>query len=329
MKPGHDRGHSSMILALIWGAAAIAAFLYSHQQNIPAAIGLRAFPAFLLEVTFFYVLGAERVRARIERLPRAVVAFLLMVAAVAPYCAASVALGSFQWESLAEIAVFAAAVAFWYILLPHRAPADLLFLFLVALVWLTRVFQPLYISPHPRLPLYVLGQLMWIRTAAFALLSVRRVGGVGFGFWPGASEWKIGLMYYVLFLPVAAPLASAIGFAKPHLVSGGWERMALLATGTFFGILWVTALAEEFFFRGLLQQWLGAWLGSEWAGLAVASLLFGSAHLWFRSFPNWRFAALAAVSGIFYGMAFRQARSIRASMVAHALTVTTWRLFFS
>jgi len=318
-----------MILALIWVAAAIAAFLYSYQQNIPADIALRTFPAFLLEVTFFYVLGVERARARVERLPRAVVALMLTLAAAAPYCAASLALGSFEWRSLAEIAAFAAVAAFWYVLLPHKAPADLLFLFFLALIWLTKTLQPLYLSPYPKLPLNVLGQLMWIRTAAFALLSVRRVKGVGFGFWPEAKEWRIGLLYYVLFLPVAAPLAFAIGFAKAHFAVGGWERITLLALGTFFGILWVTALGEEFFFRGLLQQWLGVWLGSEWAGLAVASLLFGSVHLWFRSFPNWRFAALAAVSGIFYGLAFRQARSIRASMVAHALTVTTWRLFFS
>lgn len=318
-----------MILALIWVAAAIAAFIYSHQQNIPTAIALRAFPAFLLEVSFFYVLGTERLRTRIDRLPRAGVAFLLTVAAVAPYCAASLALGSFDWGSLAEIAALAAVAAFWYVLLPHKAPVDLLFLVFLALVWLTKVLQPLYVSPHSKLPLNVLGQLMWIRTAAFALLSVRRVSGVGFGFWPEGREWRIGFLYYVLFLPVAAPLAFAIGFAKAHLAVGGWERMTLFALGTFFGILWVTALGEEFFFRGLLQQWLSQWLGNEWVGLAVASLLFGSVHLWFRSFPNWRFAALAAVSGIFYGLAFRQARSIRASMVAHALTVTTWRLFFS
>jgi len=52
-------------------------------------------------------------------------------------------------------------------------------------------------------------------------------------------------------------------------------------------------------------------------------------HLWYRPFPNWRIAILAAVAGVFYGLAYRQARSIRASMVTHALTVTAWRLFFT
>jgi membrane protease YdiL (CAAX protease family) len=71
------------------------------------------------------------------------------------------------------------------------------------------------------------------------------------------------------------------------------------------------------------------WLKNDWAGLVAASLLFGSVHVWTGDFPNWRFAAVAATAGLFYGMAFRRARSIRASMVSHALTVTTLRVFFS
>jgi membrane protease YdiL (CAAX protease family) len=90
--------------------------------------------------------------------------------------------------------------------------------------------------------------------------------------------------------------------------------------------MWVVALGEEFLFRGLLQQWTAVWFGNEWLALALASLLFGAVHLWSR---GWQFAFLAAVAGVFYGLAFRQAKSIRASMVTHALTVTTLRLFYS
>ena len=98
---------------------------------------------------------------------------------------------------------------------------------------------------------------------------------------------------------------------------------------TFFGTLWVLALGEELFFRGLLQQWMCGWLKNDWAGLFATALVFGSVHLWYGVFPNWRFAVLAAVAGVFYGLAFRQGKGIRASMVTHALTVTTWRTFFS
>jgi membrane protease YdiL (CAAX protease family) len=91
----------------------------------------------------------------------------------------------------------------------------------------------------------------------------------------------------------------------------------------------VVALGEEFFFRGLLQQWLTKWTASPMAGVIAASILFGSVHLFYRQFPNWRFATLASLAGLFYGAAFNRAKSIKASMVAHALVVTTWRIFFS
>ncbi len=318
-----------MVLPLVWVACAIAAYGYSQQQDIPWTTALAAFPAFLLEATFFYALGSERLRTRIESMPRAAVAAALTLAAVAPYCAASLALGSFRWQSLVSIAALAAMASFWYVALPHRPASDVVFLLMMALVMLVKLPHRFYVSPHPKLPLDTLGQLMWIRTGAFAMLSVRRVQGVGFGFWPSPREWKIGGIYYVLLVPAAAALGWAIGFARPHAPALDWQRATLLAAGTFFGILWVVALGEEFFFRGLLQQWMTAWLSSEAGGLVATSLLFGAVHLWFRAFPNWRFAALAALAGLFYGLAFRQARSIRASMVAHALTVTTWRMFFS
>jgi hypothetical protein len=62
--------------------------------------------------------------------------------------------------------------------------------------------------------------------------------------------------------------------------------------------------------------------------LLIASLVFGGVHLWFRMFPNWRWALLAGVLGWFCGRARNQAGSIRAGMVTHALAVATWRGFF-
>jgi membrane protease YdiL (CAAX protease family) len=320
-----------MILALplFWLVSAAAGYLYSQQRGIPSGIALAALPAFLLEATFFLTLGVERWRARLEKLPPAGVAMALTAAAVAPYCAASLAFRSFQWQSLAGIALLAAVVSFWYVVLPHQPAVDLLLLVLMAAVVLTKAFTGFYIRPDPKLPLEALGQAMWIRTGAFALLSVRRVKGIGFGFWPSLREWIIGGSYFAMLVPVAGALAWWIGFASPHAPVSAWEKTLSLVVLTFFGTLWVLALGEEFFFRGLLQQWMGSWLRNEWLGLIVTSILFGSVHLWYGSFPNWRFAALAAVAGVFYGLAFRHAGSIRASMVTHALTVTTWKVFFS
>ncbi len=287
-------------------------------------------PAFLLEVTFYALLASERARARFERLPPVLFAVLLTVSASLPYCLATRALGTFEWRNLGWIVTLAGAVSFWYILLPKKPAADLLLLVFMATVWLLPgTFKQWYVSPYPKLYLPVLGQLMWFRTGLFAMLTIRRVEGVGFGFWPTGREWKIGAVHFAIFLPLAAILARLIGFASPRMPVLGWEKTSLLAIGTFFGSLWVVALAEEFFFRGLLQQWLTAWMRSEWVGLIAASLLFGSVHVFYRAFPNWRFAAMAALAGVCYGLAFRRARSIRASMVTHALVVTTLKILFS
>ncbi len=316
-------------LALLWVGSIIAAYFYSEQNHIPLNLAAAALPAFLLEATFYFVLGVERWRARLEKLSPAGVAAVLTLAAVAPYTAAGLEFGFFRWQSLGIIALLAGVVSFWYVLLPHTPATDLLFVLLMAAVYLANFERTEYIDPYPKLQLDVLGKVMWIRTGAFAMLSVRRMKGVGFGFWPRREEWVIGLAYFGLFLPVAAFAGWMVKFGSPHAPHSGTIKLLVLAVGTFFGVLWVLALGEEFFFRGLLQQWIGTWLKSEWIGLAFASILFGLAHLWLHAFPNWQMVAMATVAGVFYGLAFRQARSIRASMVTHALTVTAWKMFFS
>lgn len=318
----------TVILPLFLAACAIAGYLYSLQQHIPTGTTLAVLPAFLLEACFFYVLAVDSARARIEKRRPAAAGLALTVAAAAPYLVATVALGTFRWQSLAWIVGLAAVVSFWYVVLPHTPAADILFLVFMAVVWLSKILHHSYLpNPHPRVPMDALAQLMWFRTGIFAMVCVRKASGIGFGFWPSKREWMIGTMYYVAFLGPAAMVAYWVGFAKFHMPHLGWERAAIIV-GTFFGVLWVLALGEEFFFRGLLQQWMTGWLGAS-AGLLGASLIFGSVHLWFRKFPNWRIAAIAVLLGIACGLAFRQARSIRASMVTHALVVTTWRVFFS
>ena len=320
-----------MILAfpLLWAATAAAAYIYADQRGVPWQTVLPLLPAFLLEASLYYTLGVERLRKRLEKLPPASVAVALTIAAVAPYVLASLATGSFSWHSLAILTALAAVSSFWYVFFPHTTSLDVLFLIFVAAIWLLRVIPPLYVTPNAKLPVALLGQLMWFRTGLFAMLSVRRMKNIGFGFWPAARDWKIGAVYFLGFLPVAAALAWATAFTHPHLRYANWAKTSLVGVATFFGVLWVVALGEEFFFRGLLQQWLTGWLKSDWGGVILTSLLFGSVHLWYRPFPNWRIVPVAAALGLFCGMAFRQAKSIRASMVTHALTVTAWRLFFS
>src|SRR5258708_559886 len=234
-----------MLFALpaVWVACAVAGYLYSHQQGIPAWMYRAALPAILLELTFYYTLGSERLRSRVERLRPAGVASFLTLAAIVPYAAMAASFHTFRWSSLGWIALLAGTVAFWFVVLPKRPLFDVLFLAMAAAVMLARVFHPIYgADPHPKLPVSGLGQLMWVRTCVWAMLSVRRTKGIGFGFWPRMGEWRIGATYFVLFTPIAAVLAWLIHFGHPHLPTGGWQKITLLALGTFFGILWVGAL---------------------------------------------------------------------------------------
>ena len=208
--------------------------------------------------------------------------------------------------------------------------SDLLFLALLGAVYLSKSFDQIYGKPVAHAALGILGKLMWIRLAIMATLSLRSVEeDPRFGFIPTLREWGVGALHYLYFLPVGVALGYVLRFSSLRLPEFEWWKIMLLAIGTFLGFLWVVGLAEEFFFRGFLQRLLARGFHSEVVGLIVASILFGLAHLPFRQFPNWRFAILAGAAGIFYGLAFLKAKSVRASMVTHALLVTTWRVFFA
>jgi membrane protease YdiL (CAAX protease family) len=307
-------------LLIGWLTLGAAALLYARIRDIPAWTALPLLAAFLIEYSFYLVPGFEAVRERLagRRLP-----WLLAASMLLPYLVYSLGTGQFQAIALAKLASLALLVSFWYVLLPAGAAADLGLCALLAAVLLTKFLNPIYPDPLPRIDAGILGKLALIHTAAMVFLVQRRVPGAGFGFLPARREWWIGLRWYLYFLPFGLALVYLV---KPlqFAPAAPWWKIA----GAFFGALWVVALAEEFFFRGILQQWVEKWTGSAHVAVAAAALLFGASHLGFRFFPNWRMAVLAAAAGWFYGRAFQQARSIRASMVSHALVVATWRALF-
>ena len=169
---------------------------------------------------------------------------------------------------------------------------------------------------------------MLIRTAALAILIIRGNVNAEYRFLPNRKEWLTGLRYFAMMLPVIAAAYWALGLVELRALPKNPALTVLLAIGTFLGMLWVLALSEEFFFRGLLQQWLERWTGNANVALIVASVIFGCAHLGFhRKFPNWQWAIVAGILGVFCGLAWRNSRSVQSSMVAHALLVTVWRVF--
>jgi membrane protease YdiL (CAAX protease family) len=254
----------------------------------------------------------------------------LTAAALLPFAIYTLGSGSFTWKAAVIVSAIAASLAFFYAVVPWRrnpALADILLLAVVAGVLLSDGFKVAYPPLAPKANVSILGQLMLIRTYAFALLCIRKHELAGFGFWPSRRDWVVGLRQFAYFVPVAFALAYATSFTRFRPFDGAKMLPAFLLT--FLGILWVVALSEELFFRGVLQAHLERATGKAWMALTIASILFGLVHLPFRAFPNWKLALLATAAGLFYGAAFRETGSIRSGMVTHALAASVWRVFLT
>jgi hypothetical protein len=295
----------------------VAGVLLARAKGIPLGAAIPVAAGFLLEYPFYLVTGFASVR---ERLAGPALPAVLTGSMVLPYLACCGGAIPFHWMALARLAALPLAVSLWYRVLPHARLVDIGFLALVGAVMLGHYFDAIY----PRFfgqHLDVLGAIGLVHVVVLTLTLERRVAETGWGFWPNGREWAIGALHYAGFVVVGTPLAWGL---KAIEFSGRRADVWVIA-GTFFGFLWVSSLADEFLFRGVLQQWMEDWSRSRTAALVGASVIFGLAHLWFRGFPNWKWVPLATVLGLFCGHARNQAGGIRASAVMHALVVTTWR----
>ncbi len=110
-----------------------------------------------------------------------------------------------------------------------------------------------------------------------------------------AATWRLFVMAPVVIFSLALLIGGieAPGFGAPQYF---W----LWAWGN----LLVTCVAEELFFRGLLQRYLVTkWRDRRWgwqAALCLVSLLFGLVHIG----GGMQFVLLAAIAGFFYGGAY-------------------------
>lgn len=311
-----------------WLLLGTAAVVYARLKAIPLAIALPLALAFLIEYPFYLLPGFAAARDRFTSAGKPCAAALFAASAVAPWLTYAFATGHFNLPALGLLSTIAVVMCFWYVVLPAHPAADLIFLGLFGAIMLFKVFPGIYPAVYPpgspKLDMSILGHVMLIRAMAFSIMAIRGNAGADYRFMPSPREWMAGLRWFAMLLPVTGGAYWALGLVvlRPHPLN-----IALVA-GTFLGILWVTAISEEFIFRGLLQPWIEKWTSSPIAALVVASLLFGSIHMGFHGlFPNWRFSICAAVLGLFCGLARRQTGGIQAGMVAHALTVAVWKMF--
>jgi len=156
-------------------------------------------------------------------------------------------------------------------------------------------------------------RLVALVAGMYVFLVVRNLEGVGYRWSLRGRDVRIASAAFLAFALIAVPLGLGMHFLVWH------PRLTVSSAVVNPVVIYlVTAVPEEFLFRGLIQNLCVRWLG-KWRGLAIASVLFGLSHL-----PDPRYALLATIAGAAYGWVYLLSGRITASAITHALVDGTW-----
>ncbi len=241
-----------------------------------------------------------------------------------PYALVSHGAKAFHWPFFCLYALLPVAVAglLWRARQadPHQRGnwRDLLVLATLGLAVDLRWFEPAW-PAH----LGVFNKILLLDAGIWAFSALRGLGGAGFDLRLRWRDLHVGLTYFLLYTPIALTLGLSLGFLHLHAL---WPRPGQLAGAFAFTFLFI-AIPEELFFRGWTQNLLERRLGRTPA-LLVTAALFGLSHFNKRAVHfNWRYVLLAAIAGIFYGLAWRKDRRVGASALTHACVDTVWSIW--
>jgi hypothetical protein len=195
--------------------------------------------------------------------------------------------------------------------------------------------------------LYVFRPLFCVLVGGYAFMVIRNLEGVGFRLVWRKNDISDALLNLLAFSLLAIPLGIALNFIHPHSMTPlghgpifqvPWLENVVLGLGptlnffiVFLGIYLTIAIPEELLFRGVLQNLLVRTIRKGppgLYGLLIASVVFGASHLHHPPRPNWRYAVLATLAGIFYGNVYRTRQRLCASALTHALVDTLWHFWF-
>jgi len=258
--------------------------------------------------------------ARVDRMPLPL-RLLSPAALCVPYVLVAISQGIFRWDWFALYALLPVAVAalLWQARAIDQAQRgnwrDLVVLAALGLAVDLRWFESAW-PAH----LAVFNKMLLLDAGIYGFILVRRLDGVGFDLRLRLGDIRTGLREFGWYAPVAIALGLGLGFLHFH---AAWPRSLTLAGALLFTFAFI-AVPEELFFRGWMQNLLERRLGRT-AALLTTAVLFGLAHFNKRAAHfNWRYVALAALAGIFYGRAWRRDRRVGASAITHALVDTVW-----
>jgi membrane protease YdiL (CAAX protease family) len=293
----------------------LAAFLTSLALILIVFVGL-TFPAVIRQL---------RQQATASPWRALAMPFLLLV----PYFIFAFGTGTFSARAVGKLAAYIAVPTL--LLLPdrlHRAERigwrDLAAMLALGLPVSANWLEGIWTWPSE---LYFFRPLACVCVGAYAFLVVRNLEGVGYHLTFRKADVVDGLVNFLGFALLGIPLGISLGFIhfRPQGVSA-WEVAFQL-----FAIYLTIAIPEELLFRGILQNFLVKSIQTgprSLYGLLIASVVFGASHLHHAPVPNWKYAVLAMLAGVFYGNAFRTRQRLSAPALTHALVDTVWHFWF-
>ena len=179
-------------------------------------------------------------------------------------------------------------------------------------------------SPQPLVLAAMASQVLWLVTVTLTAQLTFRLGllrGFGLSLRHWVYDTGRGVMGYLAVLPVCALLAWLPAlWLKPEqmpthfmlLAMGklsGWWQVAIIASAAV-----LVPLAEEMFFRGLLQSMLRRYFGRPWVAIVLTSTLFCLVHM-----PQWHtMGALFALS-VVLGYNYERCGRLYPAILIHAL----------
>lgn len=310
--------------------AALAAFfgwyasIEIERYPVPWQAAGAIYVCFLLLAGLYLAPGFADLR---ERLKQRVPMGLAALAFLAPYLIYAGGTGDFNWIALAKLAAMAFVPLGMFAAFPVRHPRAINWQDAVVLLWLYIPVQFHLTAGIWTVPVNLdfMARLFIVGVGAWAFLIVRGVEDAGYQFALSGTIARDAAVSFAGFSVIALPLGLLIRFLA---INSEWRGIPQFLAD-YVTIFLFVAIAEELFFRGLLQNLLEGSIGSRSLSQAVVSVAFGFSHIGHAPAPNWRYVILATIAGWFYGLAYRKHRSLMASAGTHAMVDTMWRTFLT
>jgi membrane protease YdiL (CAAX protease family) len=254
-----------------------------------------------------------------------------------PYLILAVGTGTFSALGCAKLVAYILVPT--ALLLPDRTRhrerlnwRDLLAMLALAVPVSAGWLRGIWIWPQD---LYIFRPIFCVLVGGYAFMVLRNLDRVGFRLLWRRRDISYGLLNLLAFALLAIPIGIGLNFLHPHSAPTHiqFRGMGLPANFliVFIGIYLTVAIPEELLFRGILQNILTRTIRSGPPGLyalLIASVVFGASHLHHAPVPNWRYAILATLAGVFYGNVYRTRQRLCASALTHALVDALWHFWF-